>query len=72
MNMIKRIILKIRIRKAWRKRIEEYYRVKSMVFAAKSANSPNEVACLTNATAWAEYWMVQHHGTHWCEKTIMR
>ena len=72
MNIIKRIILKIRIRKAWRKRIEEYYRIKSMVFVSKSANSPNEVADLKNATQWAEYWMVQHHGTHWREKTIMR
>lgn len=72
MSIIRKLILKRRIKKAWLKRMEEYHDIKASVFAASAGTSPNKVADLRNATEWAEYWMVQHHGVHWREKTIMR
>lgn len=70
MNIIKRIILKRRIEKAWRKRMEEYDKVKMLVYASKAERFKE--GALQLATIYADYWMIQHHGTHWREKTIMR
>ena len=70
-NLIKKILIKRRIEKAWRKRMEEYDKVKMLVYASK-ANDMYQESALKLACYYADYWMVQHHGTHWREKTIMR
>lgn len=69
-DLIKKILIKRRIEKAWRKRMEEYDKVKMIVYASKSERFKENALQL--ATIYADYWMVQHHGTHWREKTIMR
>ena len=70
-NLIKEILIKRRIEKAWRKRMEEYEKVKMLVYASK-ANDIYKEDALQLATIYADYWILQHHGTHWREKTIMR
>ena len=69
-SLIKEILIKRRIEKAWRKRMEEYEKVKMLVYASSTRRFKEDALQL--ATIYAEYWMVQHHGTHWREKTIMR
>jgi len=68
---MRKLFMKRRIEKAWRKRMEEYDKVKMLVYASYISKRFKEDA-LKLATIYAEYWMVQHHGTHWREKTIMR
>ena len=51
--------------------MEEYEKVKMLVYASKSNDRYKEDA-LKLATIYAVYWMEQHHGSHWREKTIMR
>ena len=68
---MRKLFIKLRIEKAWRKRMEEYDKVKMLVYASKS-NDRDKEESLKLATIYANYWMVQHHGTHWREKTIMR
>lgn len=68
---MRKLFMKRRIEKAWRKRMEEYYKVKMLVYASYISKRFKEHA-LQLATIYAEYWMVQHYGTHWREKTIMR
>lgn len=67
---MRKLFIKRRIEKAWRKRMEEYDKVKMLVYASKSERFKEDALKL--ATIYADYWMVQHHGTHWREKTIMR
>ena len=68
---MRNLFIKRRIEKAWRKRMEEYEKVKMLVYASKSNDRYKEDA-LKLATIYAVYWMEQHHGSHWREKTIMR
>lgn len=66
---MRNIFMKRRIEKAWRKRMEEYDKVKMLVYASYISKRFKEDA-LKLATIYAEYWMVQHYGTHWREKTM--
>ena len=50
--------------------MEEYDKVKMLVYASKAERFKE--GALQLATIYADYWMIQHHGTHWREKTIMR
>ena len=70
-NLIKETLIKRRIEKAWRKRMEDHDKVKMLVYASL-ANGEYKEGALSRATIYAEYWMIQHHGSHWREKTIMR
>ena len=62
-DLIKKILIKRRIEKAWRKRMEEYDRVKMLVYASKSERYKEDALQLATIYAF-------RHGTaerkKWC------